>query len=86
MYSRRRLRAKDETGILVHSDFLDGKTVKEAIPAMIAWLEEKGIGRKKVNYKLRDWVFSVSAIGANPSRSYTVKSAAGCRCPRISCR
>ena len=58
--------AKDETGILVHSDFLDGKTVKEAIPAMIAWLEEKGIGRKKVNYKLRDWVFSRQRYWGEP--------------------
>ena len=37
--------AKDDTGILVNSDFLNGKTVKDAIPAMIQWLEEKGIGR-----------------------------------------
>ena len=50
--------AKDETGILVNSDFLNGKTVKDAIPAMIEWLGEKGIGRAKVQYKLRDWVFS----------------------------
>ena len=50
--------AKDETGILVNSDFLNGKTVKDAIPAMIEWLGEKGIGHAKVQYKLRDWVFS----------------------------
>ena len=49
--------AKDETGILVNSDFLNGKTVKDAIPAMIEWLGEKGIGHAKVQYKLRDWVF-----------------------------
>ena len=47
--------AKDETGILVNSDFLNGKTVKDAIPAMIEWLGEKGIGHAKVQYKLRDW-------------------------------
>ena len=47
--------AKDDTGILVNSDFLNGKTVKDAIPAMIQWLEEKGIGAAKVNYKLRDF-------------------------------
>ncbi len=40
--------AKDETGILVNSDFLNGKTVKDAIPAMIQWLEEQGIGHAKV--------------------------------------
>lgn len=58
--------AKDETGILVHSGFLDGKTVKNAIPAMIAWLEEKGIGHQKVNYKLRDWVFSRQRYWGEP--------------------
>ena len=40
---------KDDTGILVNSDFLNGLTVKEAIPTMIKWLEEKGIGEEKVN-------------------------------------
>ena len=58
--------AKDETGILVNSDFLNGKTVKDAIPAMIAWLEEKDIGRAKVQYKLRDWVFSRQRYWGEP--------------------
>ena len=58
--------AKDETGILVNSDFLNGKTVKDAIPAMIAWLEEKGIGHAKVQYKLRDWVFSRQRYWGEP--------------------
>ena len=58
--------AKDETGILVNSEFLNGKTVKDAIPAMIAWLEEKGIGRAKVQYKLRDWVFSRQRYWGEP--------------------
>ena len=58
--------AKDETGILVNSDFLNGKTVKVAIPAMIAWLEEQGIGRAKVQYKLRDWVFSRQRYWGEP--------------------
>ena len=58
--------AKDETGILVNSDFLNGKTVKDAIPAMIAWLEEKSIGRAKVQYKLRDWVFSRQRYWGEP--------------------
>ena len=40
--------AKDETGIMVNSDFLNGLTVKDAIPAMIEWLGEKGIGHAKV--------------------------------------
>ena len=58
--------AKDETGILVNSDFLNGKTVKDAIPAMIEWLEEKGIGHAKVQYKLRDWVFSRQRYWGEP--------------------
>ena len=58
--------AKDETGILVNSDFLNGKTVKDAIPAMIAWLEEKGISHAKVQYKLRDWVFSRQRYWGEP--------------------
>ena len=49
---------KDDTGIMVNSDFLNGLTVKDAIPVMKKWLTEKGIGHEKVNYKLRDWVFS----------------------------
>ena len=58
--------AKDETGILVNSDFLNGKTVKDAIPAMTQWLEDKGIGRAKVQYKLRDWVFSRQRYWGEP--------------------
>ena len=58
--------AKDETGVLVNSDFLNGLTVKDAIPAMTRWLEEKGIGRAKVNYKLRDWVFSRQRYWGEP--------------------
>ncbi len=58
--------AKDETGILVNSDFLNGLTVKDAIPAITNWLEEKGIGAAKVNYKLRDWVFSRQRYWGEP--------------------
>ena len=57
---------KDDTGIMVNSDFLNGLTVKEAIPAMKKWLEEKGIGHEKVNYKLRDWVFSRQRYWGEP--------------------
>ena len=46
------------TGVLVNSGFLNGMTVKEAIPAMQEWLTAQGKGKKKVNFKLRDWVFS----------------------------
>ncbi len=58
--------AKDETGILCNSDFLNGLTVKDAIPAITKWLEEKGIGESKVNYKLRDWVFSRQRYWGEP--------------------
>jgi len=54
------------SGNMVNSGFLDGMSVKEAIPAMIKWLEEKGIGHKKVNYKLRDWVFSRQRYWGEP--------------------
>ena len=58
--------AKDETGILVNSDCLNGLTVKDAIPVITKWLEEKGIGKAKVNYKLRDWVFSRQRYWGEP--------------------
>ena len=58
--------SKDDTGILVHSDFLNGLTVKEAIPAMTKWLEEHGVGHAKVNFKLRDWVFSRQRYWGEP--------------------
>ena len=58
--------AKDDTGIMVNSDFLNGLTVKEAIPVITKWLEEKGIGEAKVNYKLRDWVFSRQRYWGEP--------------------
>ena len=57
---------KDDTGIMVNSDFLNGLTVKEAIPVMKKWLEEKGIGHEKVNYKLRNWVFSRQRYWGEP--------------------
>ncbi len=57
---------KDDTGIMVNSGFLNGMTVKDAIPAMTKYLEEKGIGRPKVNYKLRDWVFSRQRYWGEP--------------------
>ena len=57
---------KDDTGIMVNSDFLNGLTVKEAIPVMKKWLEEKGIGHEKVNYQLRDWVFSRQRYWGEP--------------------
>ena len=57
---------KDDTGIMVNSDFLNGMTVKDAIPVITKWLTEKGIGHQKVNYKLRDWVFSRQRYWGEP--------------------
>ncbi|MBQ2614404.1 MAG: leucine--tRNA ligase [Clostridia bacterium] len=53
-------------GTMVNSGFLTGMSVQEAIPAMIAYLEEKGLGTRKVNYKLRDWVFSRQRYWGEP--------------------
>ena len=57
---------KDDTGIMVNSDFLNGLTVKEAIPVITKWLEEQGIGYAKTNFKLRDWVFSRQRYWGEP--------------------
>ncbi len=54
------------TGKLVNSGFLDGLEVADAIKKMIGYLEEKGIGRAKVNFKLRDWVFSRQRYWGEP--------------------
>ncbi len=54
------------SGKMINSDFLNGLEVKEAIKKMIAFLEEKGIGKKKTNYKLRDWVFSRQRYWGEP--------------------
>jgi len=57
---------KGENARMVNSGFLNGLSVKEAIPTMIRWLEEKGIGEEKVNFKLRDWVFSRQRYWGEP--------------------
>ncbi|MBE6916128.1 MAG: leucine--tRNA ligase [Ruminococcaceae bacterium] len=55
-----------ETGKMVNSDFLDGLEVADAKVKIIEWLSDKGIGHKKVNYKLRDWVFSRQRYWGEP--------------------
>ena len=52
----------------INSGFLDGLGKEEAIDKMIEWLEEKGIGKKKVNYKLREWIFARQRYWGTPSR------------------
>ena len=54
------------SGNMVNSGFLTGMTVKEAIPAMIKYLEDNHIGKRKVNFKLRDWVFSRQRYWGEP--------------------
>jgi leucyl-tRNA synthetase len=54
------------TGILTNSGFLDGLSVEDAKAKMIDWLTENNIGRAKVNYKLRDWVFSRQRYWGEP--------------------
>ena len=53
-------------GVAVNSGFLDGKPTPEAKRAMIAWLEERGVGAGRVNYKLRDWLFSRQRYWGEP--------------------
>ncbi len=53
-------------GIHINSDFLNGLGKQEAIDKMIDWLEEKGIGTKKVNYKIREWIFARQRYWGEP--------------------
>ena len=55
-----------EDGVHINSDFLNGLGKQEAIDKMIEWLEEKGIGHKKVNYKLREWIFARQRYWGEP--------------------
>ncbi len=55
-----------QTGTLVNSEFLNGLSVAEAKKKIIAFLTEKGIGERKVNFKLRDWVFSRQRYWGEP--------------------
>ena len=53
-------------GIHINSDFLNGLDKEDGINKMIEWLEEKGIGKKKVNYKLREWIFARQRYWGEP--------------------
>lgn len=55
-----------ETGVLINSGMLDGLSVEEAKVKIIDWLTQKGRGKAKVNYKLRDWVFSRQRYWGEP--------------------
>lgn len=55
-----------EQGVMVNSGFLTGLSVAEAKKAITAWLEEKGVGERKINFKLRDWVFSRQRYWGEP--------------------
>ena len=54
------------SGVMVSSGFLTGLSVAEARPKMISWLEEKGVGKAKTQYKLRDWLFSRQRYWGEP--------------------
>ena len=53
-------------GVHINSDFLNGLNKQDGINKMIEWLEEKGIGTKKVNYKLREWIFARQRYWGEP--------------------
>ena len=53
-------------GIHINSGFLDGLNKEDAINKMLEWLEEKGIGNKKINYRLQDWIFSRQRFWGEP--------------------
>ena len=55
-----------DSGIMINSDFINGMEVNEAKEYISKWLEEKGLGTRKVNFKLRDWVFSRQRYWGEP--------------------
>ena len=55
-----------DSGILINSDILNGLNVKEAQDKIISWLEENKMGSKKVNYKLREWIFARQRYWGEP--------------------
>ena len=55
-----------EEGYCINSDFLDGLTSKEAKSKIISWLEDKGFGKKEINFRLRDWLISRQRYWGTP--------------------
>ncbi|MBE6114402.1 MAG: leucine--tRNA ligase [Erysipelotrichaceae bacterium] len=55
-----------QDGVHINSGFLDGLNKEDAIKTMVAWLEEKGIGSAKVNYRLREWIFARQRYWGEP--------------------
>ncbi len=55
-----------EDGIHINSGFMDGMNKEDAINAMIAWLEERGLGQKKINYRIREWIFARQRYWGEP--------------------
>ena len=55
-----------QDGIHINSGFVDGMNKEDAINTMIEWLESKGIGKKKINYKLREWIFARQRYWGEP--------------------
>ena len=55
-----------QDGLHINSGFMNGMNKEDAINAMIKWLEEKGIGKKKINYKLREWIFARQRYWGEP--------------------
>ena len=55
-----------QDGIHINSGFMDGLNKEDAINAMLEWLEEKGIGKKKINYKIREWIFARQRYWGEP--------------------
>ena len=55
-----------QDGVHINSGFMDGLNKQDAIDAMLKWLEERGIGKKKVNYKLREWIFARQRYWGEP--------------------
>ena len=74
-----------KSGKVINSDFLDGKDVKEAIRIMFDQIERRGLGRKRINYRLRDAIFSRQRYWASRSRSITGATWPA-RSPRTNCR